>query len=247
MRRTIDGRIAILLTGGLCVTSLPAQFVASVKPGSSADPTGFWTTRGRFLAKNATAKYLVAIAYGLQKSQISGGEDWVDSDTFDVEAKLEGESSKPGGERLMIKSLLADRFKLRVHQETRESAVYALVIGAKASKLRAADSQGGVSIGAGHLVSSGMPMGLFASLLGTRLGRTVIDRTNLTGRYSIDLRWTPDPGEPPSGPGDSSSPPDPSGPSVFTAIQEQLGLKLQSTRGPAEFLVIDHIEKPLGN
>jgi uncharacterized protein (TIGR03435 family) len=96
----------------------------------------------------------------------------------------------------------------------------------------------------GILVSTGVPMGLVASLLGTRLGRTVIDRTNLEGRYAIALRWTPEPGELPSDPGGISAPPDVYSPSIFTAIQEQLGLKLLSTKGPAGFLVIDHVKKP---
>ena len=96
----------------------------------------------------------------------------------------------------------------------------------------------------GILVGTGIPMGLVASLLGTRLSRTVIDRTNLGGRYAIDLRWAPEPGELPSDPGATSPTPDLSSPSIFTAVQEQLGLKLISTKGPSGFLVIDRIEKP---
>ena len=248
-------RIAISVLAAYLVSSSSAQvepatrpsYVASVKAGKGADPAGFWTTHGRFLAKNVTAKFLVAIAYGLQKFQIAGGADWVDADRFDIEARLEDESATPGGEAPMIQFLLADRFKLQVHREVRESTVYALVVSGKGSRLKAVSSQGGVNVGAGQLVSEGMPIGLLASLLGTRLGRTVLDRTNLAGRYAIDLRWTPDPGEPPSDPGDSFPQPDSSGPSIFTAIQEQLGLKLQSTKGQSGFLVIDHIEKPTAN
>jgi len=224
--------------------STQPSFLASIKPSNYNEPTGFKTTRGRFLAQGVTAKYLVAIAYGLQKFQIIGGEQWVDGDRFDVEAKLEAQSAGSGNEALMIKLLLADRFKLQVHQETREAPVYALVIADGGPKIKAVTTQGGVNVREGILVSTGMPMGLVASLLGTRLGRTVIDRTNLEGRYAIDLRWTPEPGELPSDPGGTSPVPDSFGPSIFTAIQEQLGLKLLSTKGPSGFLVIDRIEKP---
>jgi uncharacterized protein (TIGR03435 family) len=225
--------------------STPLPFVASIKPSRDNEPTGFKTTLGRFTARGVTAQYLIAIAYGLQKFQILGGERWVEGERFDVEAKLEEQSAGGGNERVMIKLLLADRFKLQVHQETKESAVYALVVAPGGPRLKPATTQGGVNVRAGLLVSTGMPMGLVASLLGTRLGRTVIDRTNLEGRYAIDLRWTPEPGELPSDSEGTSPPPDLSAPSIFTAVQEQLGLKLLSTKGPAGFLVIDRIEKPL--
>ncbi len=243
----------VSVTGVFAITSLLGQvdpsssqlpFVASIKPSSDNEPTGFKTTRGRFLARGVTAKYLIAIAYGLQKFQIAGGERWVEGDRFDIEAKLEAQSAGSGNEALMIKLLLSDRFKLQVHQDTRESPVYALVVVAGGPKIKAVMTQGGVNVREGILVSTGMPMGLLASLLGTRLGRTVIDRTNLEGRYAIDLRWTPEPGELPSEPGGRSPTPDLSGPSIFTAVQEQLGLKLLSTKGPAGFLVIDRILKP---
>jgi uncharacterized protein (TIGR03435 family) len=244
-KASVIGVFAITsLLGQVDSSSTQPPFVASIKPSSDNEPTGFKTTRGRFLARGVTAKYLIAIAYGLQKFQILGGERWVDGDRFDVEAKLEAQSVGSGNEALMVKLLLADRFNLQVHQETRESPVYALVIAAGGPKIKAVSTQGGVNVREGILVSTGMPMGLVASLLGTRLGRTVIDRTNLEGRYAIDLRWTPEPGELPSDPGGTSPTPDLSGPSIFTAVQEQLGLKLLSTKGPSGFLVIDRIEKP---
>ena len=97
---------------------------------------------------------------------------------------------------------------------------------------------GSMSIGASSMVGTGVPLGLFASLIGTKLGRTVIDRTHLAGHYDIALRWTPDAVDPD---------PDASGPSIFTAVQEQLGLKLQATKRSAGFLIIDRIEKPSAN
>jgi len=239
-------------------SSTQLSFVASIKP-SNGDPGGFWTTPGRVLARNVTAKFLVAIAYGLQPFQISGGPGWVDSDRFDVEARLEDAKSNSGQEGLMMQSLLANRFKLVLHKDAGESSVYALVVGENGLKIRASADQtpgagmsplGTMRIGATSLVGTGVPLGLFASLLGTRLGQTVVDQTNLAGRYDIDLRWSPDAAEVPSAgaePGEALSQPDTSGPSIFTAIQEQLGLKLQRTKGASGFLVIDHMEKPTEN
>ena len=230
-------------------------FVASIKP-NKGDRGEYSTTPGRVLARNVTARFLVAIAYGLQPFQISGGPGWVDSDRFDVEAKLEDPKSDSGQEGLMMKSLLANRFKLVLHEDAGESSIYALVVGRTGLKIRASADQtpgGGMSplgtmrIGATSLVGTGVPLGLFASLLGTRLGQTVVDQTNLAGRYDIDLKWTPDVPEPSSvntEPGAAEPRPDAAGPSIFTAVQEQLGLKLRQTKGSSGMLVIDHMERP---
>lgn len=245
---------------------LPAQvesnnqlaFVASIKP-NNGDPGQYLTTPGRVIARNVTARFLVAVAYGLQPFQISGGPGWVDSDRFDVEARLEDAKTNSGQEGLMMKALLANRFKLVLHKDAGESSVYALVVGGNGLKIKASADQtpgtgmsplGTMRIGATGLVGTGVPLGLLASLLGTRLGQTVVDRTNVAGRYDIDLRWTPDTAMVPSAsaePGEALPPPDTSGPSIFTAIQEQLRLKLQPTRGASGFLVIDQMEKPTAN
>jgi uncharacterized protein (TIGR03435 family) len=231
--------------------------VVSIKPSKPNEPGGFSITTGRFQASNVTARFLIAIAYEVQSFQVIGGPSWVDVDRFDVEAKLEDAERDNGQERAMIQSLLADRFKLVLHRQEGETSVYALVVGPKgptglkiklsANQTLGATPTGGVRIAPGILVATGMRLGLMASLLGTRLGRTVIDRTNLPERYDIDLRWTPDVGEVRAGPPDASPPPDPSGPSLFTAIQQQLGLKLQSIKGPSGFLVIDRMEKSSEN
>jgi uncharacterized protein (TIGR03435 family) len=250
--------ITSLMTPLLAQVESYAQpaYVASIKPNNGA-PGEYSTTPGRVVARNVTAKFLVAIAYGLQPFQISGGPGWVDSDRFDVEARLEDAKSNSGQEGLMMKSLLANRFKLVLHKDAQQSSVYALVVGGKGPKIKASADQtpgagmsplGSMRVGATSLVGMGVPLGLFASLLGTRLGQTVIDQTNLPGRYDIDLRWTPDTTEPPPSanvdPKDVLRQPDTSGPSVFTAIQEQLGLKLQLTKGFSGFLIIDHLERP---
>jgi uncharacterized protein (TIGR03435 family) len=221
--------------------------VVSIRKSTSADPSTFHIAQGRFSAQNVTAKFLIAIAYGMQNFQVASGPRWVDTDHFDVEARIDSSKQEEGQEPAMIRSLLADRFQLVLHPETRESAIYAVVAAPGGPKIRASADQtpgpgmtplGSMNIGASSLVGTGVPLGLFASLLGTRLDRTVVDQTNLPGRYDIDLRWTPDAVE---------TQPVPSGPSIFTAVQEQLGLKLQSAKGQTGFLVIDRIEKPSAN
>ena len=154
----------------------------------------------------------------------------------------------------MIRAVLADRFKLLLHKDESQTSVYALVVAGKAAKMRLSVDQspgatptGGVRIGPGILVGTGMRLGLVASLLGTRLTRPVVDRTNLPERYDVDLRWTPDVGEVPADSGDALPKSDPSGPSLFTAIQQQPGLRLESTKAPSGFLVIDQVEKPPSN
>jgi len=222
-------------------------FVASIKPSASNDAGGFHIKDGRFTAQNVTARFLIAIAYGVQDFQVSGGPGWVDAEHFDIEARLDDASEDLGREPQMIRALLAERFALLLHPETRDSSVYALVAAGNSRGMNASADQspgggmsplGSMNIGAVSLVGTGVPMGLFASLLGTKLGRTVIDQTHLAGRYDVDLRWMPDAVVPD---------PDASGPDIFTAVQEQLGLKLQASKGPTGFLVIDRIEKPSAN
>jgi uncharacterized protein (TIGR03435 family) len=172
----------------------------------------------------------------------------------------------------MIQSLLADRFKLRVSHETKELPVYALVVaknGPKCQEAKPGDTYpngikgfdgraqgaGSFRAGNGHLTLQGYPISFLSLLLAERLDRTVLDQTGLKGKYDIALKWTPDENlaATPSGPAggnpgaDAAAQPDSSGPSIFTAIQEQLGLKLESTKGPVEIIVIDHIERPSEN
>ena len=173
--------------------------------------------------------------------------------------------------RSMLQSLLADRFKLKLNHETRELPAYALVVAKNGPKIHEAkpgdtypngikgpDGQGHAQMmrmGPGQLTGQGLPMLGLVHLLSQQLGRDVLDQTGLKGNYDFTLTWTPEQGEmmmprgPEGGnPGAESAPaPDSSGPSIFTAIQEQLGLKLESTKGPVEVLVVDHVERPSEN
>ncbi len=171
----------------------------------------------------------------------------------------------------MIQSLLAERFKLSLSHETKELPVYALVVAKNGPKLHKSTFKppdkpaplprspkpgetrrlgGGIAMeGPGRLTSTGIELSMFANVLSRITGRIVIDKTGLPGRYDFTLQWTPDEREspvPPGGPGDAP-PPESTGPSLFTAIQEQLGLKLESQKAPMDILVIDHVEKPSEN
>ncbi len=175
---------------------------------------------------------------------------WADRDRFDVEAKADDDTTTVMQKlaiekqekltREMLQSLLTDRFKLRVHYESKVQPVYELVSargGPKLKPLPAERKPGGGRFGRGEITLHGRPVAVLAHFLSQFAGRTVIDKTGLAGNYDIDLKWTPE---------DQQGTPD-AGPTIFTAIQEQLGLKLISTKGPVEVLVVDHVERPSDN
>ncbi len=254
----------------------PEFAVTSVKPNHTGCCTTYGAGKGGSGGQNVTLKILIAFAYRLQQFQVSGGPRWIESDRFDVEGKAEDPRADPEQLRLMLRSLFEDRFKLKVHRETKPSAVYALVVGKGGPKIKLSPDQspenvdgpsppgagpnhGAIRIGAGNLVGNAVTLSWFATMLSQRIDRLIVDRTNLAGRFDIRLQWTPSPGENPFDPGGNKLPPtiidmsgntvltDSSGPSIFSAIQEQLGLKLESAKAPVELLVIDHVEKPSAN
>jgi uncharacterized protein (TIGR03435 family) len=266
---------------------LPSFEVASIKPNHSGDlMTRVNAPKGRFVATNMTAKTLIAWAYAgislpLRDDQLSGGPSWISSERYDIDAKLDDSQVEaleklPPEQRILqirlgVQSLLADRFKLVVRDETKEIPVYALVIAKNGPKLQEAKpgdtypngikgpdgrSHPGVMwMEGGKLTGQALPMASLAMILSHQLGRPVLDRTGLTGKYDIALTWTPDQSSAGTFMGtagfkpdaESTPPPESSGPSIFTAIQEQLGLKLESTKGPVDVIVIDHIERPSEN
>ncbi len=236
-------------------TDAPKEFeVASIKP-SAPGGRGVriqMAPGGRLDVSNVTLKILIQQAYGVKDFQISGGPGWINSDRYDVVAKADGDVGRAEQLRPLIQKLLADRFQLTIHRDTKELPVYALVVGKNGPKLKESASNGPgaqIRMGRGVINGQAMGMGMLASELSRPLGRTVIDRTGLKGQYEIKLEWTPEDG-PGHGPGDgpeSAPPPDTTGPSLFTALQEQLGLKLESSKGPVEIIVIDRVEKPSEN
>jgi uncharacterized protein (TIGR03435 family) len=213
--------------------------VASIKAAVSTGLRIDFLPGGRFSAKSITVNMLLRNAYGLENYKIIGGPGWADSAGFDIEAKADADAGEVSHEQVlkMIQALLVDRFQLVVHRETRQSPVYNLVTGKGGATVRPADSSAEVdrSLRMGHLVAHRMGMTALAHLFAFELKRPVIDATGLRGDFAFTMEWS-------RGPGESDA-----GPSLFTAVQEQLGLRLESARGPVEVLVIDHVEKPSEN
>jgi bla regulator protein blaR1 len=255
--------------------------VASVKPDKSGDMRFKVMNSPDSLTANTTLQMLIRLAYSVEDNQISGAPNWVNSDRYDVEAKMDSatadevrklsEEQEKSVREHMLQALLVDRFKLTIHRETKELPIYSLVVAKNGSKLEESkpgepDKRGfktpdGRPAVGGHFVRMGMgqldghSLGMtdIARLLSQQLGRTVVDKTGLTANYDFTLKWTPEEGQGPAfrgpegSPGTGSTPAPESGPSIFTAVQEQLGLKLESQKGPVEILVIDHVEKPSEN
>jgi uncharacterized protein (TIGR03435 family) len=221
--------------------------VASIKfhPGPinfSADPS----IRGRSVTGTASTLFdLITNAYGVRYDQISGGPKWASSDAYDIAAKAEGEGTLTKDEaRRMMQTLLADRFQLRIHREAREVQAYALVVGKNGHKLKesSADAPGDNVVRTGragmHMEATRGTMENLARQLAGTADRPVVNRTGLTGYYAFTFDWIP---------ANRTPEPDSDVPSMFTAIQEQLGLKLEPTRAPYQMLIIDHAEKPSEN
>jgi uncharacterized protein (TIGR03435 family) len=259
----------------------PRFDVASIKPTSQRAPDveGLGAVEalpgGRLIADKVLLRYLIQNAYGLKPFQISGGPAWINSAHYDIEAKSDRNPNAAQMQK-MTQTLLEDRFKLKVHRETRELPVYSLTI-AK-SGLRLQQPQGacitpdpnemlpprppapgqtycgrvifGVSPAGAQIQGENVSMGELARVLSNVLGRIVVDNTGIAGGRNVHAEFAADDalaGIPhPAGPGGARTP-DPSGPSIFSALPEQLGLRLESTKGPVEVLVIDQVERPSEN
>jgi len=238
--------------GLVCVAGLSQQSfeVASIKLSAEATPgsSGIFESPGRISAQNVTLKRCLRGAYNMPESQIAGGPKWVGEDRYFIEAK----AATPAGDHdlmLMLRTLLAERFKLVVHREQRTIAGYKLVAGKNGLKAKVSTS--GRSSGnarRGRIDAEGYTMGQFALKLSEALHLTVADMTGISGKYDFKLEWTPDDmqAKAPSDDQRLVSTSD-NGPSIFAALQEQLGLKLESSKVPAEVLVIDSVERPSAN
>lgn len=244
---------------------LPEFEVASIKPSRPDDQSHNWNSRGGVVfIKNYTLRRLIRTAYGLKSdSQVMGRPTWLYYRAFDIEAKFdETEGAKlrdMTGQarsrefRLALQSLLANRFQLRVHPNSQDFPIYALVVARGGAKLANAapslDADGkpkaerdhNIHDGNGHMTATGISMGDLADWLTLYADsdRVVLDRTGLTGDYDLKLDWTEDNTE--------GIPADAQYPGLFTALQEQLELKLEPQQGPVEALVIDHIEQLSAN
>jgi uncharacterized protein (TIGR03435 family) len=251
---------------------LPAKFrefdVASVKPCKAT--SNFFRmsfTPDGVRIENGSLLMIIRAAYGLFNSlddKFLNIPGWAKTERFNIEAKVspadveEYKKLTMAQRQLMIQALLADRFKLQAHRETKEQPVYLLVVAKSGSKLGEAkpgegnEAGGSMKRSRDQLEGAGVVMSQLVSALTQVASRTVVDRTGLTGRYDFTLHWTPDEeGVTALKPADSTQPANEAvaamGPSIFTAVQEQLGLRLEPAKGPVECLVIDHVEQPSEN
>ena len=247
----------------------PAFEVASIKPNHSGLRSGsFGWTGDRFIATNIPLKNLIEYAYRVKGFQLSGDPSWAGSEGYDIDAKvgdakigdakigssaetLAGRQQEDRG-RLMLQSLFATRFKLVLRQETKTLPVYRLAIAKSGPKLSAATGREGWREGTGQIKAQAITMATLAEILSCQLEREVMDETKLSGRYDLSLQWSPEsgaaaPGMPTAVAQGDAAAPDAAAVSIFTAIQDQLGLKLKAAKAPVETLVIVHIERPSEN
>jgi uncharacterized protein (TIGR03435 family) len=252
-------RLAILILCASAATAQSQKFeVASIKPSTPDEKGVTYSNPGaRLRATGMTVRYLIEYAYGVNDGQVVGGPDWLNTARFDIDAKPEpapagkpdpGEPENSERIRTMLRALLADRFHLQIRSEQKELPVYALVVAPGRPKMEKNSDQpysmanlsngqvramGAVKWGFKKTTMSQLAADLSGQVAAADLGRQVTDKTNLTGEYDFVLRWVNDPKL--------------DGPSIFTAIQEQLGLKLQPDKAPVEVMVIDHLEQPSAN
>jgi uncharacterized protein (TIGR03435 family) len=262
----------------------PAFAVATIKKNTTGDAGRSMRLQpgGRIVAVNQPLRQVIVFAYGLQPQQLAGGPAWLDTDRFDITAQAEGNISPtppggpPGPAQLMMQRLLAERFGLSVHTESRELPVYALTVarsdGRLGPRITPADrdclalmtqAPGGVPVQAprlpdgrpgcgaqrdasGRIMAGGTTMTMLSiQMLTGPAGRIVVDRTGLTGAYDFDLEFQID--QPAGAPTTGASTAVSERPSLFTALEEQLGLKLQPTRAPIDVTVIDRVSPPTEN
>jgi uncharacterized protein (TIGR03435 family) len=247
---------AIILYG-VCLIAQPAFEVASIKPHDIFKPDG--RKLGLSLSGNKVSLIcmplvsLITEAYGVERYQVAGGPKWTSDSVggvYDVTAKTEGEGV-PSKEQVreMLQTLLADRFQIQLHREMKELPVYELVVGKRGPKLKESPAE---SISSNRQTSSKQAIQMIAvhetlahlaNMIAIYAGRPVIDKTGLTKTYDFALDWIQE------GPHDNARPDasDPAGPSIFTALEEQLGLKLEPQKKPTEMLIIDRAERPSEN
>jgi uncharacterized protein (TIGR03435 family) len=271
-----------------------AYEVASIKPSGALDGNSLYSVGIRYTPDGFTAghfplKALLLLAFGVLPDRLPGIPDWTNSELYDVDAKMDSSVAdalkklSPDQLRIarqhMLQALLADRFKLTFHRESKELPVYLLVVGKNGTKLqeakaddtsapeiKAPDGQtlpkGAIQVntsisadGMHHFSAPGITINGHAGMLGAQLGRPVLDRTGLAGKFDVALQWIPERrqmqtfsvGSSDGQPSVASARPDSNGPSLQAAVQEQLGLKLESGNGSVETIVIDHLEKPYMN
>ncbi len=236
---------AVVALGWSCVAYAqpPAFEVISIHPNLSGSPnTNLDMQGGRFTMVNGSLKTLIRNAYDILGFQLADEPNWIDSERYDIIATSESNATYGSEQfRLLLRSLIADRFGVKVHWETHEGPVFVLTVDKSGPKVTPAaggqksNMNTAKGSGKGRMKGTSKPISILASNLGNQLGRFVLDKTELRGDYDWLLEWSLDPTA------DSTEP------SLFTAVREQLGLKLTAQKGPMPVLVIDTASKPSEN
>jgi uncharacterized protein (TIGR03435 family) len=263
MIRAIAGAGLMVCTSfgvfGQAPGATPSFEVASVK--HAPPPTGMGIRMqvggdaGRVNYSNITLKVVMARAYGVKENQITG-PDWLNSERYDIVATLAPDTPRDQIPS-MLQKLLADRFKLVAHRDEKVLPVYALVVGKNGPKLHAAEGQAGMRMSMspkGRRMTGSVSIENLADTLSRMMDRPVLDMTGIKGTFDIDMEWTadgaqpglmlgPPGGGPPEGGGERRPAENADAPSIFTAVQETLGLRLEGRKSPVKILIVDHAEK----
>jgi uncharacterized protein (TIGR03435 family) len=248
--------VAVMPLAAQAPAQKPSFEVASVKPNAQSgfSPSNMTIAGNRYTATGTTVRRLIMEAYNLRDWQVIGGPSWINKDQWDVQAVVADgvpllffnaeDPSRQTAASLMMQSLIEDRFQFKFHREMKELPVYELTVARNGPKFRLSMEQqdlGHHLLGRGEIDQQAEPFATFAYLLSRFLDRTLINKVDLRGLYDIKLQWNPELRL------EGAQSPASDRPSVFTALQEQLGLKLESAKGPVEVLVIDSVQKPSEN
>jgi uncharacterized protein (TIGR03435 family) len=234
----------------------PSFEVSTIKPVNPDIPGRYFRTSGtEFSTHNTSLADMISFAYGIQTGQILGAPAWVQSEKYDLQAKFPPEGMPSAVQvKTMLKKLMADRFQLAFHNDKKELSVYVIVVAKDGPKLTKStgdpDAAGALFFrGLGQLPGRNVTMADLAGVMQSAvLDRPVIDKTGLPGRWDFSLNWTPDEFQFASfGPRPTPQPETENAPNLFTAFQQQLGLKLESTKAMADVFVVDKVAKPSDN
>ncbi len=215
----------------------PRFEVTSIKPSNSGteSESGIRTSHGRLIAVNVTLKRCIVGAYEISPNRILSGPDWLDADRFDIVALADQPVNDDHTMMVMLQAVLAERFKLAIHRETRMTEAYVLEAAEGGPKFQKGDAgPSSTDHGRGNLIVANTTIDRFAELLSRQTNVPVLNRTGMEGSFHVRLKWSR-----------NTSLDD--GPSLFTAIQEQLGLRLRPEKVPVEVMVIDHAQRPSEN
>lgn len=239
-------------------SGLPAYDVVSIVPNKADSGSSGWNTQeASFIATNVNLKMLVGLAYNIRQDLISGLPGWASAVPYDVNAKIvdpDLAALKKLTEKqrsAMLTQVLEDRFHLKVHTETKQLAVYNLVVTPHGPKFKPSaiqdDTKSGWFDNNNEFTGNIMPMSGLTDFLAGNLHRTIIDQTNLTARYDVHLKWASENQTGMAAADDGRTPAADAGPSLFSALIDQLGLKLVPAKGPVTTLVVDHVDLPTPN